>query len=252
MVYHAKPPSPIVRRGHPLAVGLIRHYAMTERGGTILRDFARGAHATLSNGAAFGTGPYGPAVSLVGSPQNATASDAGLVSGAAPRTLAAWFRTTQGSDGMLWQSGTDVTNQAWNLLTNFGPLILDGWSAQVQTAGNVNDGKPHLAVGTYDGATMRLYLDGILQGSLAVTLNTTNTGTMYIGSMLLAGRYYQGSFDALAYWSRCLSPSEIAGLGPDPCAVLRPRRLVIPILAAAQPATRPYYFSRYILSRRAG
>jgi hypothetical protein len=232
MIYHAKPPSPIVRRGHPLANGLVRFYGMTERGGTILRDFARRTHATLSNGATFGTGPYGRAVTLAGSPQNATASDAGLASGAAPRTLAAWFRTTQGSDGMLWQSGTNLNNQAWNLLVNFGPLMIDGWAAQVQSTANVNDGRPHLGVGTYDGATIRLYLDGVLQGSLGVTLSTTNTGTVYIGSQLLVGRYYQGSFDALAYWTRCLSPSEIAGLGPDPCAMLRPRRLV-PILAAS-------------------
>jgi hypothetical protein len=253
MIYHAKPPSVLVRRGHTLAGGLVRLYAMTEKGGSILRDFARGAHATSANGIGFGSGPWGPSTSWNGTNQTATASDAGLPVGAAPRTLAAWFHGVTGSDDVSFFTwGVNGFHTAFTIYAQAsGPIFagVDLWFDGIFGTIPLDSG-PHCIVATYDGTTLRLFTDGRADGSSALAANTTQGGTAWVGSQFGTTRLLSRSLDAVAVWNRALSRSEIAGIGPDPCAVLRPRRLVVPVLAAA--ASPPAARFRRTLGPRVG
>ena len=75
----------------------------------------------------------------------------------------------------------------------------------------------HVAA-TYDGTTMRLYINGIQEASLATTATIAqNTLPLTLGTQTSNPRYYQGAIDDAQIYNRALSQSEIqalAGLTP--------------------------------------
>ncbi|GEM_PF-2442411 len=70
-------------------------------------------------------------------------------------------------------------------------------------------------VGTYDGITARLYLNGVQENSATVT--ATNAVTPFnIGTYANdAGSNFPGSIDEVRVYNRALSPSEVSGLYAD-------------------------------------
>ena len=79
----------------------------------------------------------------------------------------------------------------------------------------------HLA-GVYDGAAMRLYVNGVLRASVAKTgAITSSTRPILVGgnaggtNPLAAGANLAGGVDEVRLYSRALTSNEIAGLvGP--------------------------------------
>lgn len=93
----------------------------------------------------------------------------------------------------------------------------------VNTAGlNVADGTFHHLAGTYDGQTVRIYVDGKLEGSKAYTAGIqypTSLSPLYIGTQ----KYYlthpssayapfQGQMDDIEVWNRALSSGEVSAI----------------------------------------
>jgi hypothetical protein len=86
------------------------------------------------------------------------------------------------------------------------------------TAGNRNTYAPsalpvntwsHLAA-TFDGGTVRLFVNGIQVASQAQsTPLTTSTGPLSIGGTTAYGEYFQGRIDEVRVYSRALSASEL-------------------------------------------
>jgi hypothetical protein len=67
----------------------------------------------------------------------------------------------------------------------------------------------HLAT-TYDGATLRLYVNGVQVSSLAKTGNLlTSTNPLEIGSDSIYGQYFAGTIDEVRVYNRALSAGEI-------------------------------------------
>lgn len=67
----------------------------------------------------------------------------------------------------------------------------------------------HVAI-TYDGTTMRAYVDGVASGTKAVSGTMFNsTAPVEIGSRD-NGHYFDGTIDEVRFWSRALSQTEIA------------------------------------------
>ena len=67
----------------------------------------------------------------------------------------------------------------------------------------------HLAV-TYDGTTVRLYVNGAASGTAAFTGSIpASTGVLRIGGNSIWGEWYKGSLDELRLYNRALSPAEI-------------------------------------------
>ena len=66
------------------------------------------------------------------------------------------------------------------------------------------------AVGTYDGTTAKLYIDGSLASSSATsqTISTTNNATIGKQSFV-DSQYYDGNLANVAIWNRALSSDEI-------------------------------------------
>ncbi len=98
----------------------------------------------------------------------------------------------------LWNSFSfelSINNQ-WQVLTaSFPSSALNQWN--------------HVAA-TYDGFFMRVYLNGVLAGSLEVSgVYTGNNSDMILGNLTSKTQYYKGSVDELRIWSRALSQCEI-------------------------------------------
>jgi RHS repeat-associated protein len=77
----------------------------------------------------------------------------------------------------------------------------------------VNDGKWHQVVMAFDGASLRLYVDGALQTT------TTAAGSLQYAALPLeigrfdgsAGQYFQGSLDDVAVYPAALTGSQVSG-----------------------------------------
>ncbi|MCL1920264.1 MAG: hypothetical protein FWG50_04175 [Kiritimatiellaeota bacterium] len=88
----------------------------------------------------------------------------------------------------------------------------------------VTDGAWHFAAATFDGQTMRVYLDGMLIESLP------HRGTAavarapgFVGSMNGTGEFFQGAIDDLRLYTECLPPETLAVQMKDGAAQLAAR-----------------------------
>jgi uncharacterized repeat protein (TIGR01451 family) len=85
---------------------------------------------------------------------------------------------------------------------------------------NVADGAWHHLAGTYDGQTVRIYVDGSLEGSKAYAsgiLYPTGSSPLYIGTQKFylanpspAHPPFKGQMDDIEVWNRELSPGEVS------------------------------------------
>jgi hypothetical protein len=67
----------------------------------------------------------------------------------------------------------------------------------------------HLA-GTYDGTTLRLYVNGVQVSSRAQTgAIAVSTNPLQIGGDTLYGQYFQGRIDEIRVYNRALSAAQI-------------------------------------------
>jgi hypothetical protein len=63
---------------------------------------------------------------------------------------------------------------------------------------------------TYDGAALRLYVNGVQVASLAQTGHlVTSANPLQIGGDSLYGQYFQGTIDEVRIYNQALSASEI-------------------------------------------
>jgi len=78
---------------------------------------------------------------------------------------------------------------------------------------SINDNKWHYLIGTYDGETLKIYVDGVFEdddtdpsGNLP-----TDTGSVRIGAdyQTTPANFFNGSIDEVRIFSRALSPEEI-------------------------------------------
>ncbi|TAL21855.1 MAG: hypothetical protein EPN94_12110, partial [Nitrospirae bacterium] len=80
-------------------------------------------------------------------------------------------------------------------------------------------------VGTFDGTTVKIYIDGVLKNSYVMpgTINYSGIGNFTVGQIydLYSGRYWSGKIDDVAIYNRALTDAEIlehyqAGLVSQP------------------------------------
>lgn len=90
---------------------------------------------------------------------------------------------------------------------------------------SVWDGAWHHLLGTYDGTTVRLFLDGVQVGSgtstggAAIVYNLSTSNDLLIGNYDPAGcsLAFSGNIDEVRIWNQVLSPAIIATLATKSC-----------------------------------
>ena len=232
------------------ADGLVGYWAMDEGSGTTLLDSSSPANnGTLPvAGTWVSPGKVGSyALSLNGTSQYATVANDSCLNITGPITLAVWLKPGQKATQHVLKKALMGTDDGYELsLGNAGQAFFrlnqntsrDTYRVNA-TVNYPTDGNTwvHLAA-TYDGSTMRLYVDGVLNNSVAgPAAILTNTGQASIGAQRDGTYKFKGQIDEARIYRRALSASEIAalaGLPPTPT----PTPTVTPI-GADTPTSTP-------------
>ena len=212
--------------------GLIVHYAMDEDGGMTLVD-----STTPSNdGAIFGAPSWVPgvhnlALNFHGATDYVRAPDDYCLDIQHALTIALWVRPEQlATQDMVKKAVKDsVDGYEITLATESGSpsphkvffRLNDATSGDTyrvaSTTSYPTDGNTWIHVaGTYDGTTMRIYYNGVLQGSVAGPPGiNTNDEPLRVGQND-GGRFFKGTMDDVRVYNRALSDEEIAEMAALP------------------------------------
>jgi prepilin-type N-terminal cleavage/methylation domain-containing protein len=94
------------------------------------------------------------------------------------------------NDGLIFYRGSDVTNNP---------------QSNLQAASTITAGVWNYVVATYDGSTMRVYVNGVLRGSLAdATASNTNTEPFRVAGGIF-NSYFNGGIDEAAVYNKALT-----------------------------------------------
>jgi hypothetical protein len=134
--------------------------------------------------------------------------------GAQPRTLSVWFRTTAASGARVVANwGSPSQGARFGILLDTGHVKFVGESADLTSPRTFADGAWHHAAVTYNGAFATLYVDGSIEASGRLMLNTVGT-TMTIGNAVRghAPEFFQGSIDDVLVFDHALTPAQVAAV----------------------------------------
>ena len=209
--------SVIVYNPIPAPAGLIASYSFNEGSGTTLTDRSGKGHTGTIAGATWTTqGKSGGALSFDGINDWVTVNDAADLDLTTGMTLEAWVRPSS-----LSPAGGRCCSRsapaAW--CTRCMPATTARVPRAYVTVG-AELGAPapaalplntwsHVAV-TYDGAMLRLFVNGVEVGSRALSgPMSTSTGVLRIGGNSVWGEYFSGRIDEIRIYNRALTPAEI-------------------------------------------
>jgi large repetitive protein len=207
--------------------GIVSEWRFDEGSGSIATDSIRANNGTIE-GAPWSTGIVGDALSFDGDdrvliPDNPSLDPSTI-------TVETWVKLDRiaygpgvsGTDSQfLISKGGDGTTGAY-ILTQWGPNSSSssfafeigpwpGWIAGTPFM-TLETGRWYHVAGTYDGNTVKIYLDGVLQGSEDVgSIQVGNSSPLYFGYNDVGGYpyYLDGSLDEVAIFSRALTALEI-------------------------------------------
>ena len=203
---------------------LMSHWELDEGQGTTTTDSAGAETGTLRNGALWTTGLFNGAVDLDGVDDYVSLP---ALEVASPEiTLTAWVRNAGTSNGALqpfvakegaeggtyWFLGIEQTSNGVNRLRF--RLRTGAVSTLVASSGNLPPNTWYHAAATYDGQTMRLYLNGTEVGSMAASGNVPpgKKVPVYIGRSPEGSSYLLGAIDDVRIYGSALTPTEIVAL----------------------------------------
>lgn len=144
---------------------------------------------------------------------------AGTVAQAGTMSAAAWFNCTNvtGSERSVLVSATGAANTQRNFLLDITSIarfgIYAGNTQYLCQSGSVVSGAWYRIVGTYDGITVRVYLNGSLTASTAgpgTPLNSSAASPTIGRFGPSSSLFFPGYVDDVSTWSRALSASEVS------------------------------------------
>jgi hypothetical protein len=196
--------------------GLIAAYGFEEGAGTLAGDTSGYAnHGTISGAAWQSAGRFGKALEFDGIGDWVTVPDAASLDLTSGMTLEAWVYPTAASDGTVItkESAGGLVYALYSYDNTPLPVaylnVGSYWSAAGTTALPLTSWS-HLAA-TYDGATLRLFVNGALVSSRLVANSIlTSAGALRIGGNGLWGEFFQGRIDEVRLYNRALNAAEIA------------------------------------------
>jgi hypothetical protein len=198
--------------------GLVAAYSFNEGSGTTVTDLSGNGHTgTIANATWTTAGKYGNALSFNGTNAWVTINDAADLHLTTGMTLEAWVNSaaTNNWRSAILKEGTG--SLAYALYATAGSsnppagYVRVGGVDQDATGTSVLTTSvwTHLAT-TYDGSNLRLYVNGTLLKTTAVSGTiVSSTGALRIGGNSIWGEYFSGLIDEVRVYNRALSQTEI-------------------------------------------
>jgi hypothetical protein len=191
---------------------LVAAYGFEEGSGTVVNDVSgNGNDGAIANATWTTSGKFGSALTFNGTSALVTVNDSASLRLTGGMTLEAWMYPT--SVGTSWRDVIYKGDDIYFLLgasPNASRPEAGGTFAEVYGTGALTANTwTHLA-GTYDGATLRLYVNGVQVAILAWTGTiATSANPLQIGGDSIYGQYFQGQIDEVRIYNRALSASEV-------------------------------------------
>ena len=197
--------------------GLVAAYSFNEGTGTTVTDISGNNNAGTISGATWTTaGKFGNALAFNGTNARVSIPSSASLNVTTGMTLEAWVMPTAGQSG--WRTIMQRQSEAYflNASNENGPLLpsgggtFNGQTAWLSgTVANPVNVWTHVAL-TYNGATLRLYVNGTQVASQARTGSIqTNSNPLWIGGNSPYGEYFLGRIDEVRVYNRALSQTEI-------------------------------------------
>jgi hypothetical protein len=195
---------------------LVAAYSFNEGSGTTVSDASGNKNTGTISGATWTTaGKFGGALVFNGTSAKVTIPDAPSLRLTTDMTLAAWVKPSKVTsawrdviykgDDNYYLEATSTTNSRPAGGGRFGGPSIETFG----TAALPTNTWSHLAV-TYDGAALRLYVNGVQVSSRAQTGNlVTSSNPLQIGGDSIYGQYFKGTIDEVRIYNQALLPSEI-------------------------------------------
>ena len=191
-------------------------YGFNEGSGTLVTDLSgNGNNGTISGATWTTSGRYGNALSFNGTNALVTVNNAPSLQLTSAMTLEAWvYPTTVNS---TWQDVIYKGNDNYYLEGTSsnsghpvaGAIVGGVYAAAIGPNSLTANTWAHLAE-TYDGATVRLYVNGWQVASHAQTgAIATSTNPLQIGGDSIYGQYFAGRIDEVRIYNLALSVAEI-------------------------------------------
>jgi chitodextrinase len=196
--------------------GLVAAYGFEEGSGTAVGDASGSNNSGVASGTTWSTaGKFGNALVFNGTSSQVTIPDAPSLRLTTAMTLEAWVFPTTAPTG--WRAIVDKNVDGYYLFasTDNGNRPAGGGT---WTSGNQNtfglspipvNAWTHLAT-TFDGATVRLFVNGVQVASQAQTAALApTTATLQIGADAYPTEHFAGMIDEVRVYNRALSAAEI-------------------------------------------
>ena len=210
--------------------GLVAAYSFDEGSGNSVKDSSAGGNnGTLANTAWTPQGRYGSALTFNGSSALVTVPSSSSLRLTSAMTLEAWVRPTavsaqwrdviyKGNDNYFLEATSDRASRpatGASIGRNVygpSPIAVNTWT--------------HLAA-TYDGSTLKLYVNGAVVGSGARSGALETSGNpLQIGGDSMFGQYFAGTIDEVRVYNVALTDAQVradmttpigpAGTAPTP------------------------------------
>ena len=204
----------------------VAHWRLDESGGAVAMDSSGNSHHASLNAGPSPTwiqGKVGLALAFHGSGDYVNCGNDPIFDVTDKMTVAAWVYI--GTVPADWTGIVTKGDDAWRLSTYSRTtqihFAVTGPPDYRSINGNtvLTTGAWHYVVGTYDGADIRLYIDGVEDSASPAayggTIATSGHNVWIGGNSDRPGREFDGAIDEVAIWNRALSVGEIEWLTND-------------------------------------
>ena len=233
----------------------ITYYSMDNEdiSGTVLYDVAGSNNGTLNNitadtGKIANARSFNGSSSYIGVPQQVITD----IIAADAWTIACWIKHgatidvqgeylfAGGNGGSFLGTGVGINIKSTGEFRAF--VGYSGSAPIAESTATINDDAWHHVVATYDGTTIRLYVDNQADGSISAPSPTWSTANNVEIGKLSSTRHWDGLIDEFAIYDRALSPTEVgdlynSGNGTNPYNILNDALIYLPFDTNADDAS---------------
>jgi glucose/arabinose dehydrogenase/PKD repeat protein len=235
--------------GAPSSAGLVAAYGFDAGSGASVADSSgRGNPGSVSGAVWDGAGRFGSALRFDGVNDWVTVADAASLDLAAGMTVEAWVRPSALGGWRTVVFKERPGGVVYGLFADqaggrpLGQVFIGAERNAVGSASLPLNSWSHLA-STFDGSTVRLFVNGVLAGSSSVSgAMAASTGVLRIGGNSVWSEWFAGLIDEVRVYSRALAVAEIqqdmqTAVGGSPPVAAADQPPVVSVTAPAAGAT---------------